>query len=339
MRKNQSGFTLIEMLLFTVGLAVVLVAVIGYNISQTAQARREKAALQMQQIANAALSYYVNNGNWPLKNTQCNTTYTEKIAGSADPAYDATQPLVASLYIFPRNSAFGSPFIVWCDKNNSNAFYISISSSNASDVNVLTGMFANTTTSGLSTVMKVDVPGQNVYNARGVNAGSIYHSGACVPTPVCPNGMSPQIVIVTSAVNGVANPPAHCTNPKDYTTCAFITYPVSSYNAYVLGGQSGSSAATLTACTNNTIEPCAQDINNAAVQSGVNYWRVCLQVATQNQGITIQPTNTMTPPPAGNCATQDCSYAWGQAMGNIVAFTRCQPAAENSGANFTVWQP
>src|SRR5436853_2483458 len=65
MRQNR-GFTLIEMLLVLAISSSMILLLINFTTRKTEDARRDKTVLQIQQLMNAALSYYVNNSAWPI---------------------------------------------------------------------------------------------------------------------------------------------------------------------------------------------------------------------------------------------------------------------------------
>jgi prepilin-type N-terminal cleavage/methylation domain-containing protein len=357
---KRNGFTLVEMLMVMVIISAILIMLVGYTTSKMDQFKREKTALLLQQIANAAQSYYLNYGKWPTS-TPCYSSalhYNWTIYGPQHPLVSSGYLLTAPTFVVVQNAItsypnpYGSTTFTSCTPTGQYIIETQIPSNSSSIASIIAGMLPGAVpnlvdsalnSAGLGVTVLVPVPGQNLNNARSVNFGSIYHSGACVPVPTCPSTMSPEILVTPAAVSGVSYPPNNCTNPKDFTTCSYNTYPVTSYTSYVVGGNTGMDSASVPACTNGTVEACVKNTtSNAAVTSG-NYWRVCLQVASQDRVIQVSNTTGVTPPPTGNCSGQDCSTAWGQALGSIVAITRCQPGpstapTENVGSDFTVWQ-
>src|SRR3990167_4197367 len=63
--RQNVGFTLLEMLLVLVIVAALLVIGMNYMQQKATAMRIDRTALQMQQILNAGLAYYVSNGKWP----------------------------------------------------------------------------------------------------------------------------------------------------------------------------------------------------------------------------------------------------------------------------------
>lgn len=344
---RQKGFTLLEILLVVLIMTTILLGVISFIHGSVVNSRRAAAAQQITQIQQAALAYYATFGQWPIKNQACT---------GVDALNDPTQPLVSNRYISATTNPYGLNYYLKCVAGRNYLIIYTATSTVAADsvieATAIQGLVPATNTV-LNTGPIVPIaatltlaatttppPGLSLTNAMAVNFTSIYHSGACVPVPVCPANMVPQILVATAAVSGVAKPPENCTNRNDFTTCAYSTSSVSSYNAYAVGGQAGMTPSALPACNNGATEPCIPDAAGGSMPTQFNlpnYWRVCLQVATHDQPVNVQ--NTVGKGSAGNCNTQDCSVAWGQALGNITVLTRCQSPAEGSGASFTVWQP
>src|SRR6185295_12957830 len=63
--KRSTGFTLIEMLLVLVIMSFIVIAIIGYTEQRSDALRRDRTVLQIQQIQNAAIAYYISNSAWP----------------------------------------------------------------------------------------------------------------------------------------------------------------------------------------------------------------------------------------------------------------------------------
>ncbi|MBV8801362.1 MAG: type II secretion system protein, partial [Gammaproteobacteria bacterium] len=60
-----SGFTLLEMLLVMAIIAGIMLGIATYSQQRILQLREDRAVLQIQQILNAGLAYYLNNTQWP----------------------------------------------------------------------------------------------------------------------------------------------------------------------------------------------------------------------------------------------------------------------------------
>src|SRR5579883_1527947 len=65
MKAKERGFTLIEILLVLVIIGMFIFMGTSYIQQKTLSSRIDRTSLQMQQILNAGLAYYVTNGSWP----------------------------------------------------------------------------------------------------------------------------------------------------------------------------------------------------------------------------------------------------------------------------------
>ena len=174
---------------------------------------------------------------------------------------------------------------------------------------------------------EVNIPGQNLNNARSVNFAGYYHHGGCVPAPFCPSNMAPDILVVPVSLYGLNDVSADSTY-----------YPLYGFTAYANGGvNAASSAPNSTPDVPSNVADCenpsvATQCNSTCGSNGAGgpctaittvgnqlYWRVCLIVRTE-KGV------------VGQTATN----AWGQ-YATVLAITRCVPLNENAGSDFTVW--
>ena len=81
--QTQTGVTLLEILLLLAVAAVFLTVGIQYDTRKTERLRIDKTALQMQQILDAGLLYYVKNGEWPnYDGATCTPVALDNVAGS-----------------------------------------------------------------------------------------------------------------------------------------------------------------------------------------------------------------------------------------------------------------
>lgn len=323
-RSKFEGFTLLEMLLVTVIVASILIMLVTYTSTKTDESKRDFTATQSEQILNAGLAYYINNSTWPDTIDQLKTA-----------KYLPSQPIKNAWgkdYIFYKNLATGTFSI--CSEitgRSVNGTYTSIA-----DASSLAGRLplAYVTTScaagsnppnpatcnntPCAVVSTVNIPGQNLNNARSINFAGLYHNGACVPAPICPNpysaqnttGMKPAIIVAPVAVSGTYEG-------------TDIVYPLSSFTAYAVGAPSGNTATTDPGslpgiCTNPVLTEACSSLEPAGV-SGLSYWRVCLDVVTERGRIS--------------------GSGWTASSGTIMAITRCVPNNEPSGSAFSVFTP
>jgi hypothetical protein len=115
-------------------------------------------------------------------------------------------------------------------------------------------------------------------------------------------------------------------------------YPISSFTAFVttsspvLNGTNVKTCESMQLPDNNSSTTPTATANclpgtAGAIVSGTSYWRVCLDVWTQNGRAVDQSAN------------QSSTSTWGQ-YANVAAFTRCvpgNPPKEPMGSDFTVW--
>ncbi len=346
--KMITGFTLIEMLLVLVIVSMFIYMSVGYIQQKTLQMRIDRTSIQMQQILNAGMAYYVANGTWPQGPDLTN------LQGSYLPPSTVTfqspwaEPYKISVYsptITPAPPVQPPPqFYVWTAIT---AAASSTSGSATAAANIIAGTlplaYTTTDTTGSATnppvpgsnctadsttcyvVASVNIPGQNLNNARAVNFAGLYHHGACVPVPQCPvdstgTTMVPQIMVVPVSVSGLNN----TSNPGQSNV-----YPISSFTAYAkpmkpvgtdpdMCDHSNAYGGTgNTSCTSN---------NNGPTANVTAYWRVCLQVTTEAGNVqTTSPNGANT----GNAN-------FGQNV-TLMAVTRCAVQNEPAGSNFNVW--
>jgi prepilin-type N-terminal cleavage/methylation domain-containing protein len=306
MKKLVKGFTLVEVMLVLVIISSILGMLANYTQLQTQRIIRDKAAIQIQQILNAALAYYVNTGYWPNYNS---STFT---------CPSSTLATLIPNYLPTTNNPYISKgaYTMACTASGI-LFTVSLPTSSAAEASVLAGMLPMGSYSSATVTASVNVPGQNLNNARSVNQTGVYHNGACVPVPTCPGAtsgatmMTPSIYVAVEQVLG-ANDSAS-SNPK--------LYPLTGFTAYALGG------------TNSSPAQCPPSTGTAACASpngvtGQKYWRVCVDVTTIAGDIGQNSSGT------GGTGTN----SWGQFQ-TLLAMTRCVPSSANEGDYTTVWYP
>jgi len=340
--RRHKGFTLLEIMLVLGIMGGIMILGINYGTRQAAQTRRDKTALQMQQILNAGLAYYTTYGSWPVPSGTCNFSSTST-SNSTAPSNLATLTTAGYLPTAVSNNAFGFPYTVSCDNVTGGVFYVTSNVGSVANalviggempVSYLSDQYGNSTQSGTYVTAQVTTPGQDLNNARSMNFAGVYHHGACVPVPTCPgfnpstnacnagtNCMVPQIMVAPASVSGVSD------------TGTTNAYPITSFTAYALGPTVAANAMSCPAVISPAVTPTSTPTpctwGTAGIPNGTTasptglYWRVCLQVVT-GKGI-VSTTNTG----AG-------AAAWGQ-YGSVVVMTRCTPPNEPYGSDFTVF--
>lgn len=379
--KKMKGFSLLEVLLVLAIVSSVMVLLMNYTSQKSLELRRDKTVIQIQQILNAGMSYYLTSGYWPLKNAS--VTNTLCYSGSGSPTWTDLTNLKPN-YLPPNlannpflTSSGTNPYMIGCNTvSNGGGFFLYTTVDTPANASVIAGRLplayittpdsvlngippvqdpacktslgANCTT----VVASVNIPGQNLNNARSVNFAGVFYSGSCVPAPNCPPGMTPNIFVMPSGVSGV-NDTVTCTS-SDPSTCTGNIYPMSSFTAFARGGPNpisggapipvapGSGGASgqgpydcrVTSTGTMIQEGCFEKLSDNTGSSGTNitsdgtkYWRVCLTVTTQ-KGLVYPVTGST------------YKAQQGMMMGTIVAFTRCVPnkGTENPGGSLDVWQ-
>lgn len=369
---KRKGFSLVEMLLVMVIMGAMLVLLMNYSTQKADQLRRENIAREFQTILNSALAFYVTNGTWPGMTvggvkTSCTNGWLN-FDNTADLQIQNYLPQAANM-----PSVGGNLYEFNCNQVTG-LFAVRVVVPLAADQTIIAGMIPlGSLQAGNVVEGQVNIPGQNLNNARSLNFAGVYYAGSCVPAPTCPVGMKPDILVTPSAVAGVAYPPT-CTGssnnaPFDPSSCSAQVYPVSSFIGFARGDNGVSTApadpnggAGAYTNTNGYLGPpfdcetshapvalkcAASNLNVADVgaapadtlpSNGTLYWRVCLYVNTEN-GVAYpnynDPGNPATTPalPVG----AGTAAAWGKMIGTVLVFTRCVPTSEPIGSN-DVWQ-
>jgi len=316
MRKYAKGFTLVELLLVMVIMSVIIMMGTAYMTQRAENLRSDRAALQMQYILNAGLAYYVANGAWP--DTANNWSFlTTSTSTALQPNFLPPQPIPGPYGLTDLSPIYPYYFIGhWTDVLGgvvpANTFqvglYVGTTPQQQARGQELAGKLPNAYYSSTGFVYAyVAIPGQNLNNAMAVNFVGLYHHGACVPVPVCPNTTAsggvtttPQVFVVPVSVSGVNDPSSN------------NIYPISSFTAYATA-----MGETPPACNSGTADDCTP-INGNAPASG-EYWRVCLQVITEKGEVAVTRTDK-----------------WGNDV-TLAAFTRCAISNEPAGSDFTVY--
>lgn len=300
---QQKGFTLIEMMLVAAVIGMLFVMFVGYTEQRTRTLTIDRASQQMQQILNGALSYYIANGAWPttIADLQAPTSY---VPSNIKSPWATTYTAIPVPPVAP--STVSVLFEVYVDLPAGLKGADAIGATLAGKI-----PYGNSTTGSTPTrvTAMVNLPGQNVNNATAVNFAGLYHNGACVPMPSCPqydgsgNSMQPEVVIVPVSISGANDPGT--TN----------VYPITSFTAYASGVPSANPAscpggAGDAACT-------------ASTSSTGKFWRACVQVVTSKGTVTW---DAITAPKTAQLPV-------------LMAMTRCAVQNEPSGDPFSVFGP
>lgn len=312
-QKTISGFTLIEVLLVLVIGSMLIFMGLSYVQNRTLAQKQDRTAMQMQQIMNAGLAYYVANGSWPTMAQLTASSAYLPAGGVLSPWNGVTYSVAQSANRFvwyvwiPVVAAAGSTTGSAMASANVIAGQLPVAyTSRTNGSPPTTGAACNASSTTCYVVASINLPGQNLNNASALNFAGVYSHGGCVPVPTCPPGptgstMTPQVYVIPISISGV-NDAASSTN----------IYPISSFTAYATGGTNNSPPACTTGLP--TTPPCGQIVGGAP--SSNRYWRACVQIVTTKGDVRVTRADR-----------------WGNLV-KLGAFTRCSIANEPSGSHY-----
>lgn len=311
----KKGFTLIELMLVLAIMTGIIVMMLRYTTQRIDETRRDRVVVQLQQIQNAALAYYVANGKWPL--AKCDDVKVDLTKSDLMPQPPSQLPDYLPK-TFSKNP-YQQAFQVSCNATTNN-FFVETKFPNNTEAQIVAGRIPlGSVLSGTNTVQTlVNLPGQNLNNARAVNFANIYHPGGCVPAPNCPNpNMVREIMVVPVSVSGLNDPGTSGTGPQN-------VYPISSFTAYAQGEAGALSVPVVGGFAARCDRPnqnyqCMGGTAGGKIDPNTAYWRVCLKVATAK----------------GDVIFDDIT---GKQV-SVLAITRCSPPQEPFGSDFTVFSP
>jgi type II secretory pathway pseudopilin PulG len=347
---KSAGFTLIELLLMLTIVSLILVTAIRLGVQKQEETRVSRTLLQMQQILNAGLAFYMETGDWPNRTTDLRGKYLPPAAVTFKPPWQTSYYGVGKkddmFYVYAKVPSGGIASTIAGKLPNSY-----VTTSTFADGGPPPSVRNCSATADCMIVASINPPGQNLSNSTSVNFANLYHSGACVPVPKCPidhNGrqLQPTIFVVPVSVSGAFDRPQSDSDPSVnnacylppgniYPVCRNLkVYPLNSYTAWAIGPKD-LSTDTLARCDGQTnpskpdFSACWRDqpnLNFDRITQG-SFWRVCVSITTEKGKIS----------PVQETSHPDISTAWGQSVASVLAITRCEPPSENKGSGFNVW--
>lgn len=151
MKKQQAGFSLIELMFILVFLAIVLM----YSVSATRNVARQDAientAIGIQNWLQSALAYYADHGKWP---SDFNSS-TEGLVGSYLPAQLVCTPFAGAT----PNGACETGNTSYTGSNNGKYYTVSAYVPDESIAKAIAGKLPSTEVEGLQVSSSVPVPG------------------------------------------------------------------------------------------------------------------------------------------------------------------------------------
>jgi prepilin-type N-terminal cleavage/methylation domain-containing protein len=337
------GFTLLEMLLVLVIITSVMAMFVGYTLKKSEETRIDNMVMTTQQILSAGLAYYNDHGEW-TPCTDGNGCYFMKGDGL---------PLLEDNYL--PNQDYYTLWPGGTDKNDTflqfglrteKKFTVCIPIAAGANARVIAETIASRLPLGQTTqapnndgsdetrcgeameiipcedetlpcrvVTSVNIPGQNLNNARSLNFGGVYRNGACVPVPECPGkDMVPQILVSPAAVAGLSE------GMNGASSTSGDVVPISSFTAYATTPTKwvqGSEAPP--SCEDQTqTSDCLETTGGDPLPQNQKYWRVCLAIVTEKGKLT--------------------GSKWVKESGSVAVITRCAPPGEPHGSNFDLFE-
>lgn len=361
--KNIIGFTLIEMILVMVIISVILIMLAHYYQQRAITTRVNRTVYELQAILNAGLGFYMQNSGWPPPAVDATNSIACLYGSEASPCNVAYLPksLSSSAFGSPYLMSWYSPWSCPQAVNGTNTtctvFYV-FTEINAGELtyavsNSIVGKFplaytvdasngkivigngnppsqgptCNAASTSCYVVAMENIPGQSMNSAQSVKFAGVYHHGACVPVPVCPLNMTPQIMVSPISVSGF--------NTANGSGAPTDVYAISSFSAIALADNAnkGNLDNTPSACPivtpNGTVtdpkSPSCTSNNSGPTPPSNAYWRVCLQVVTEQGNVASTYTNAGTNFPA---------VPWGEYV-TLMAVTRCAAQGAAAGSDYT----
>ena len=210
MKNTNTGFSLLEVMLVLVILVALGTLAISTLRSKMINVRLDRTAAQMQQISQAAVSYFVDNHNWPANiGVLAHDNYLPQGMLDAD-----------DMFISSWGTSYESEGV-------NTQFVVKIDVGNASYAGVLRGLLPMAYLDESTVSSSVSIPSYNYNHAQSVSNMGIYDLGACIPEPACPVGMEAE---VTTSVSGISGVTSVSTNGTTASTTA-----IQSIMAYAMG--------------------------------------------------------------------------------------------------------
>jgi prepilin-type N-terminal cleavage/methylation domain-containing protein len=290
-RTHQRGFSLLEIMLVTVILVVFAMMAISYTRTQALNTRIDKTAAEMQQILQAAVSYYIDKNAWPSCTTGTNT------GSSIDTTFNTCQieSLITAGYLQAgasiSNNPWGNSYESAWSTTSGQTFQLSTDVTDPNFAIILQGVLPLASVNSSVVQATVNIPSYAYNNALSMKKVTTYTPGQSIPAPVCPANMEPKIAVSPIVVSGTLYG-------------AETVYSIQGLAGLALGDSSGNPTLQYQTCT---INPNVTD----SCTSAVGCWTACMQGTITNSrkmGVYVQPgTNKWNPSSLQITATTYCA--------------------------------
>jgi hypothetical protein len=273
--------------------------------TKTKDMRIDQTAQQVQQIMQASVAYYVDNGQWPGANSIDPLDFNEDgIAELIQNNYLPEQTNGSTEFKNSLGNAYETSILLTPDNQGNSTkglFQISSNMNIPAYANTLKGLLplSKISTDDNNTVItSVTIPGYNYNNAQSIKNAGIYNYGDCVPEPQCPDDMKPRAFMSPAGIVGLAG------------TDTSVSYNLQSFLALAYGDDPNKD-------NNPTTTPAQCPIQIGPKTCPEKSWRACLKGTTERGAIS---------------ATIDSK---GQGSIQIMAVTQCVFKSSNTPNSHT----
>ena len=315
---KTEGFSLLEVMLVILILSMIAVFALRMQGPKFRETLVDRSATQIKQIMEAATSYYIDNGTWPI---------TTALQPSINAPYPALYPSNITMLTGAGNttylpntildptkqntmiSPFGTPYLIGPAPgqiyggpgDSATLFEIEVDTKDPQIATLLKSKLPLSFVSNTTVITAyVNIPSYDYNHAKALSDVGVYHPGDCIPVPsyACPTGLQAATFVTLEQAYGFGIDPSQTSEPDDTTV-----YPITGSSAYVIPGtgahgnpiSADKCPSTATTPPSSYILPDAQEGSpakpaNAACPTGED--RVCVDIRTSN-GPVIFDTNRL----------------------------------------------
>lgn len=251
--RKINGFSLLEVMLVIVIMTMIAVFALRMQGPHFRQAMVDRAATQEKQIMEAATSYYIDNGKWPVLEGTTTSPSPDNIQELTNPSSSKGNASYLPPSILDKKtrqlmSPFGDPYSIGpftaTDQTdgtaNSNAtiFEVQVDTKDPATAILLKSKlplsYISTGTDSKLTLVTayINIPSYDYNHANALSDIGIYHPGDCIPAPsyACPRGMEPASFASLEQGYGFSK------DPKALDTDDNSAAPIVGLSAYIISG-------------------------------------------------------------------------------------------------------
>lgn len=306
--KKTKGFSLLEVMLVILILSMIAIFALRMQGPKLREALVNRSATQIKQIMEAATSYYIDNGTWPI---------TDALKPSPQGSYPPLDPTNITMLTAANNtsylpssildstgnammSPFGTPYEIGPAPgqtyggpgDGATLFEVSVDTKDPQVTTLLKSKLPlsySDPTNPTVVIAYVNIPSYDYNHAKALSDIGVYHPGDCVPRPayICPRGMQAATFVTLEQAYGFGTPVTKPTGGDDTTV-----YPITGSSAYVSAGTDATGQPIQAPICNNIIDDSQsgsadqpQPANQPCPTPGED--RVCVQINTSNGPVTF----------------------------------------------------